>query len=93
MHGPHQARQDRAIADTSVEHTHRRRPWANVIEFLRHAVRDDPLLAAGIDEEQIFLPVVIETKGAFSIDVLSHCGFSRLALRNGVCARTGCDNH
>ena len=67
VHGAHHAYQHRAVADAGVEHPHRRRARVDVDEFFGDAVRDLPFLAAGVDEQQIFLPVVEEAEVALRI--------------------------
>ena len=67
VHRPHDAGQHRAVADAGVEHPHRGRPRVEVRELFGNAVRDFPLLAAGIDEQQIFLPVVEEAEIALRV--------------------------
>ena len=58
MHRPQHAAQDRPVADAGIEDAHRRRPRTDIAEFHCHAVGDDPLLTACVDEKKIFLPVV-----------------------------------
>ena len=60
----HHARERRAIAHAGVEHAHRRRAGVDVRELQADAARDHALLAAGVDEQQIFLPVVEEAEVA-----------------------------
>ena len=67
VHGAHHPHQHRAVADAGVEHAHRRRPRMQMREFFGDAVRDLPFLAAGVDEQQIFLPVVEEAEIALRI--------------------------
>ena len=62
MHRAHHARQHRAVAHAGIEQAHRRRTRMDVGEFERDAVRDHPFLAAGVHEQQIFLPVVEEAE-------------------------------
>ena len=62
VHGAHRPHQHRAVADAGVEHPHRRRPRMDMRQLLGNAVRDLPFLAAGVDEQQIFLPVVEKAK-------------------------------
>ena len=38
------------------------RPRIDIAQFHRDPLRDDPLLATGIDEQQIFLSVVVEAE-------------------------------
>ena len=65
--GAHHAGEHRAVADAGVEDAHRRRMRMDMRQFLGDAVRDLPLLAAGVDEQQIFLPVVEEAEIALRI--------------------------
>ena len=58
MHLAHHAREHRAVAHAGVEHADRGRARVDVRELHADAPRDDPLLAAGIDEQQVLLPVV-----------------------------------
>ena len=67
VHGAHHPHQHRAVADAGVEHAHRRRPRMDVHELFGDAVRHLPLLAAGVDEQQIFLPVVEEAEIALRV--------------------------
>ena len=67
VHGAHHPHQHRAVADAGVEHAHRRRTRMQMRELLGDAVRHLPLLAAGVDEQQIFLPVVEEAEIALRI--------------------------
>ena len=67
VHRAHHARQHSAVAEAGVEHTHRRRARMNIGELEIDAVGDLPLLAAGVDEQQIFLPVVEEAEIALRV--------------------------
>ena len=67
VHRAHHARQHRAVADAGVEHAHRRRARMDVAELERDAARHHPLLRAGVDEQQIFLPVVEEAEIALRV--------------------------
>ncbi len=60
MQRPHHPRQHRAVADAGVEDPQRRRRRLQIAEFERNPVGDLGLLAAGRDEQQVFLPVVEE---------------------------------
>ena len=60
VHRAHDPRQDRAVADASVEHADGRRRRMDVGEFQRDAIGDLGLLAASRDEQEILLPVVEE---------------------------------
>ena len=62
VHGAHHARQHRAVADAGVEHAQRRRMRMEEAQLLGDPVGDFPLLAAGVDEQQILLPVVEEAE-------------------------------
>ena len=67
VHRAHHPQHHRAVADAGIEHAHRRRPRMDVAELQRHAVRDHPFLAAGVDEQQILLPVVEEAEIALRV--------------------------
>ena len=67
VHRAHHPRQHGAVADAGVEHAHRRRARMDVGELERDAVGDHPLLAAGVHEQQIFLPVVEEAEIALRV--------------------------
>ena len=67
VHRAHHARQHRAVADAGVEHANRRRARMQVRKLFGDAVRHFPFFAAGIDEQQIFLPVVEEAEIALRI--------------------------
>ena len=69
VHGAHHARQHAAVADAGIEYAQRRRARMKVWQFLRDAVRDHQLFAAGIHEQQIFLPVVEKAEIALRIGV------------------------
>src|ERR1700722_18400559 len=60
MHCAHDPRQDRAVADTSVEHADGRWRRMYVGEFERDAIGDLGLLAASRDEQEILLPIIEE---------------------------------
>ena len=51
-----------AVAHAGVEHAHRRRARMDVGELHADALGDHPFLAAGGDEQQVFLPVVVEAE-------------------------------
>ena len=70
---PHHPRQHGAVADTGVEDPQRRRRRLQIAEFERNPVGDFGLLAAGRDEQQVFLPVVEEpeTGGAISVAAMA----------------------
>src|SRR5262249_43374811 len=62
MQRPHHPRQHGAVADAGIEHAQRRRRWLEVRKLERDAVGDLGLLAAGRDEQEIFLPIVEEAE-------------------------------
>ena len=103
VHGAHHPRQHRAVADAGVEHAHRRRPRMDVGELFGDAVRHLPLFAAGVDEQQILLPVVEEAEIALRVAQLRPArrgreqrkraaGVSRvrsMTMGRGPCGRMG----
>ena len=64
VHLAHDAGQHGAVAHAGVEHAHRRRLGMEVGELHADAARDHLLLAAGVDEQQVLLPVVEEAEVA-----------------------------
>ncbi len=64
MHLAHHARQHGAVAHAGVEHAQRRRRRMQVLQLEPDAVGDRLLLAAGVDEQQVLLPVVEEAEVA-----------------------------
>src|SRR5207302_916171 len=62
VHRAHDAGEDRAVADAGIEHPDRGRPWMNIGELHADALCNHPFLAAGADEQQILLAVVVETE-------------------------------
>ena len=58
VHRPHHPRQHGAVADPRIEDPQRRRRRLQIAEFERNPAGDFGLLAAGRDEQQIFLAVV-----------------------------------
>ena len=70
VHRAHHPRQHRAVADTGVEHPQRRRARMQAGQLQRHPLGDHPLLAAGVDEQQVFLPVLEEAEIAAGIALL-----------------------
>ena len=60
VHRAHDPGQHRALADPRVEHPQRRGAWMNVGQFFADPVGDRPFLAAGGDEREVFLAVVVE---------------------------------
>lgn len=62
VHRPQEPRQHRPVADPGVVEAQCRRAGAQVGQLFRDAPGDHPLLATGVDEEQVFLPVVEETE-------------------------------
>ena len=67
VHRAHHAQQHGAVADAGIEQAQRRRPRMDVGKLKRDAVRHHPLFAAGVDEQQILLPVVEEAEVALRI--------------------------
>ena len=84
VHRPHDPRQNGAVADAGVEHPDRRRSGMDVGEFERDAMGDLGLLAAGRDEQEIFLPIVEEAEAGRGRVRL------RLAARRGDEAGQAC---
>jgi hypothetical protein len=62
VHFAQHARQHGAVAHAGVEHAHRGRRRMQVGELQADAAGDGFLLAAGVDEQQIFLAVVEEAE-------------------------------
>ena len=62
VHGAHGAGEHRAVAHAGVEQAQRRRAWMDVGQLHADALGDHPLLAAGGDEQQVFLPVVVKAE-------------------------------
>src|SRR6185312_16517628 len=62
VHRAHGARQYRAVAHSGIEHAQRRRPRVDVRELHADALGDHPFLAAGRNEQQVFLAVVVEAE-------------------------------
>jgi len=54
----------------AVEDPQRRRTGVDAGKLQRHPLRGNPLLAAGMDEQQVFLPVLEETEIAAGIALL-----------------------
>ncbi len=67
VHGAHGAHQHAAVADAGVEHAHGRRTGMQERELAGDPTCHLPFLAAGVDEQQIFLPVVEEAEVALRI--------------------------
>ena len=67
VHLAHDAGQHRAIAHAGVEHAQGRRLGMQVGELHADAPRDHLLLAAGVDEQQVLLPVVEEAEVARAV--------------------------
>jgi hypothetical protein len=65
VHLAHHARQHGAVAHAGVEDAHRGGLRVDVAELQAHAPGDHILLAAGVDEEKILLPVVEEAEVLF----------------------------
>ncbi len=70
VHRAHHPRQHGAVAEAGVEYPQRRRPRMDAGELQRHPLRDHPLLAAGVDEQQIFLPVLEKPEIAAGVALL-----------------------
>ena len=64
MHLAHDAGQHGAVAHAGVEHAHRGRLGMQVAQLHADAAGDHLLLAAGVDEQQVLLPVVEEAEVA-----------------------------
>ena len=64
VHRAQRTHQHRAVADAGVEQAHGGRTRMDVAELERDAARHHPLLRAGVDEQQILLPVVEEAEVA-----------------------------
>ncbi len=62
VHGAHRARENGAVAHPGIEQSQRRGAGVNVGEFHPDALGDHPLLAAGCDEQQVLLAVVVEAE-------------------------------
>jgi hypothetical protein len=62
VHRTHHPREYGAVARTGVEQAQRRRTRFDLFELDADAIGDDPLFVAGVHEQQIFLPIVVETK-------------------------------
>jgi hypothetical protein len=69
VHIAHHPRQHGAVAHAGIENAQRRRPWMDLRQFHADPFGHHPLLAAGVDEGQIFLPVIVEPEGAFAVAV------------------------
>ncbi len=65
VHLAHHAREHRAVAHAGVEQAHRGRARMDVAELEPDALRHHVLLAAGVDEQQVLLPVVEEAEVLF----------------------------
>ena len=62
VHGAHGAREHRAVAHSGVEQAKRGRARVDIGELHPDALGDHPFLAAGGDEQQVFLAVVVEAE-------------------------------
>ena len=62
MHRAHQMPEDGAVADTGIEQPQGRRRGANMRQLLGRALGNLPLFVAGVDEGQVFLPIIIKSK-------------------------------
>src|SRR4051812_8298791 len=69
VHGSHDARQHRSVAHARVEQAQRGWMWRDVVEFHGHSIRNGPLFTAGVDEHQVFLPIVKESKVRLAFSV------------------------
>ena len=67
MHGAHHPQQDGAVAYAGIEHPQRRRARMDIGELEPDPAGDHPLFAAGVDEQQVFLPVVEEAEVALRV--------------------------
>ena len=88
VHRAHQAREDRTVSHAGVEDAQRRRPRLDAVELELDALRDDPLLGACADKEQIFLAVVVEAKTRFRVG-LAHDRRSVFCFRRGRARKRG----
>ena len=80
VHGAHHPREHGSIADAGIEDAYCRRMRMNVSEFFGDAVCDLPFLAAGVDEQQILLPVI--EKAEIALRVFGRLtGFGRSSRR------------
>ena len=89
MQRPHHPRQHGAVADAGVEDPQRRRRRLQIAEFERNPVGDLGLLAAGRDEQQIFLPVVEEPEAGRHDIGRGGGAVDRLDGRSGVVRAAG----
>ena len=64
------SRQHGAVAHAGIEYPQRRRPGVDTAEFQRHPLRDDPLFAAGMYEQQVFLAILEKPEVATGIALL-----------------------
>ena len=63
VHLAHHPGEHRAVAHPGIEDAQRRGLGMNMGQLHAGAFGDHPLLAAGVDEHQVFLPVVVEPEG------------------------------
>jgi hypothetical protein len=82
VHLPHDAGEHRAIAHAGIEQAQRGRLRRQVGQFQPDAPRYDLLLRAGVDEQQILLPVVEEAEVLF-LGCSSSGGLGRSGKRVG----------
>src|SRR6266852_8569291 len=67
VHCPHHARQHGAVADAGIEQPNRRRTRVDIDQLLPNPVGHNPLLAAGVHKQQVFLTVIEKAKIALRI--------------------------
>src|SRR5580704_4252409 len=70
VHRAHHPRQHGAVAAAGVEYPERRWPRMDAGQLQRYPFRDHPLLAAGMDEQQIFLPILEKPEIAAGVALL-----------------------
>src|SRR3954447_8633863 len=68
MGGAQDAQQHRPVAHPRIEYAQRWRSRVNIGKLQAHPARHDPLLAAGVHEEEIFLPVIEKAAVALGSD-------------------------
>ena len=92
VHRAHHPSEHGAVADAGVEQAQGRRPGMDIVQLERDAVADHPFLAAGVHEQQIFLPVVEEAEVMLRIALAGWqlCGWGqRLAQALDDCGTGG----
>jgi hypothetical protein len=67
VHGAHHACKHGAVTDAGVKDAHGGRSRMDIGELQANALADHPFLAARVDEQQIFLPVVEEAEIALRV--------------------------